>query len=742
MVQDFSSRYPLLAGHGNFGSVDDDPPAAMRYTETRLASISHDALLREIGVATVDFIGNFDNSQQEPVVLPAQLPFLLLNGSSGIAVGMATNIPPHNLGELIDGLIALIDHPDLSHEELLQLIPGPDFPTGGEIIGTEGVRDAYLTGRGSIPLRGVAQFEEIQPGRGRHRRPAIVVTELPYQVNKAAWIEKMADLVNQGRIEGILDIRDESDREGMRVVIELKREASPQRILSKLYKLTPLQVNFGAIMLALADSQPRQMSLRELLQHFLNFREQTLTRQYTHELGETEEKIHIREGLLSALEHLDEVIDILRHAPDGTTAKVMFQERFGFSDRQSNAILSMPLRRLTGLERQNLQNEFNELNQRREELRQLLTNHREFLKALKKELRVLRKKFVDPRRTRIQTEAERDKESTALAEAIAEAEQAEEEVILEFTQRGYVRRFTPKAFERQQAKQENQLSETLAESEDITLQVEVVNTRQELLVLTQSGKAYTIWVNDIPLTQRQSKGTPLISLLPQAFQNDPEPLTAQFVLPDPAEALDLVLVTQQGRIKRLPLTEFANLTGRGLTALKLKDDELIHALLAETGDQLVLATSGGRVLRFELNDEQLPVQSRTAQGQIALRLSKQEQLIGCLSLNADEHFLLISTQGYVKRMPVKALRLANRGDLGLQAMQFANKTDSLASVMLALPGMEIIVLTSTERAAKVLIDTIPVANKDSTGDRLFKLNRGEKIAGVAIASFGEEEHEG
>ncbi|NJN88833.1 MAG: DNA topoisomerase IV, partial [Leptolyngbyaceae cyanobacterium SL_7_1] len=321
MVQDFSSRYPLLAGHGNFGSVDDDPPAAMRYTETRLALIGNEALLDEIGTATVDFVGNFDNSQQEPTVLPAQLPFLLLNGSSGIAVGMATNIPPHNLNEVVDGLIALIDNPELTDAQLFTLIPGPDFPTGGEIIDTNGVYEAYTTGRGSIPVRGIAQFEEIQPGRGRHRRPAIVVTELPYQVNKAGWIEKMADLVNQGRIEGILDIRDESDRDGMRVVIELKREVSPQRILNQLYKLTPLQMNFGAILLALAEGQPRQMSLRELLQQFLQFREQTLTRQYTHELQQIENRIHVLDALLTALEYLDDIIDILRNAADGSAAK-------------------------------------------------------------------------------------------------------------------------------------------------------------------------------------------------------------------------------------------------------------------------------------------------------------------------------------------------------------------------------------------------------------------------------------
>ncbi|HAX77650.1 MAG TPA: DNA topoisomerase IV, partial [Cyanobacteria bacterium UBA11372] len=325
MVQDFSCRYPLLGGHGNFGSVDDDPPAAMRYTETRLAAISHEAMLSEIGEATVDFISNFDNSQQEPSVLPAQLPFLLLNGCAGIAVGMATNVPPHNLGELIDGLIALIDNPELPFEKLLELIPGPDFPTGGEIVGTEGIREAYSTGKGSITVRGVVKIEEIQGSRGRHKRQAIVVTELPFQVNKAGWIEKVAELVNQGRVEGIADLRDESDRDGMRVVIELKREVNPQDVLEQLYKQTALSSNFGTIILALVDGQPRQLSLQQVLQEFLSFREQTLTRQYTHELEQTQRRRHLVEALLTALSQLDAVIDILRNAPDGSTAKLTLQ---------------------------------------------------------------------------------------------------------------------------------------------------------------------------------------------------------------------------------------------------------------------------------------------------------------------------------------------------------------------------------------------------------------------------------
>jgi DNA gyrase subunit A len=401
LVQDFSSRYPLLAGHGNFGSVDNDPPAAMRYTETRLASIGDEALLSEIGESTVDFTDNFDSSQQEPVVLPAQLPVLLLNGCSGIAVGMATNIPPHNLGEIVDGLIALIDSPDLADEKLWKLIPGPDFPTGGEIVETTGIREAYSTGRGSIVVRGVTKVEEVQGGRGRHKRQAIVVTELPYQVNKAGWIEKMAELVNQGRLEGIADLRDESDREGMRVVVELKRDIQPRDVLKQLYKQTALESNFGAILLALVDGQPRQLTLRQLLEEFLRFREQTLTRLYSYQLEQDEQRLHIVEGLLASLSQLDTVIDILRNAPDGTTARTSLQNQLNISEVQADAILSMPLRRLTGLEQQKLQTEFDELTARIGQLQRLLNDRNELLKVLKKDLRSLKRKYADPRRTKI-----------------------------------------------------------------------------------------------------------------------------------------------------------------------------------------------------------------------------------------------------------------------------------------------------------------------------------------------------
>jgi len=721
LVQVFSSRYPLLQGHGNFGSVDNDPPAAMRYTETRLASLSHEAMLSEIGEATVDFIGNFDNSQQEPVVLPAQLPTLLLNGSSGIAVGMATNIPPHNLGEVVDALIALIDNPDLAPEKLLELIPGPDFPTGGEIIGSEGIREAYTSGRGSITLRGIAQIEEIQPGRGRQRRNAIVVTELPYQVNKAGWIEKMAELINQGRVEGIADIRDESDRDGMRVVIELKREVQPQAVLDTLYRLTPLQTNFGAIMLALVDGQPQQMPLRELLQQFLNFREQTLTRRFTHQLDQSQSRIQIVEGLLSALAHLDQVIDVLRHAPDGTTAKVTLQAQLTLSDRQVDAILAMPLRRLTGLEQQNLQTEFTELTNQIQELQKLLDNRRELLKALKKDLRALKRKYSDPRRTKIHSLVE-------VQPAIA-APEVDQEAVIEITHRGYIRRLKTTAAHLGNGRQAKKDSPSrVEEAKDMVVYSQKVQLPAHLLVFTANGKAYTLNLQDMPVANRRERGTPLVTLLPESAQA--EIIVAQFIRSSYPEDRMVILLTRQGRIKRVSLSEFAEMT-RGISAIKLKaGDQLQFVALATTVKEIVIATSTGRLLRFP--GEELPITGRATLGDQAIRLQKQETLVGLATLSPDGHLLLVSQQGYGKRIPLSVLRLAHRGDIGTHAVQLITKTDAVVAITEALANSEVSLLTDANRAVHLVVDQIPLWGKDGPGDRLLKVQRGEKIIALTL----------
>jgi DNA gyrase subunit A len=788
MAQDFSSRYPLLGGHGNFGSIDNDPPAAMRYTETRLSPMGHEAMLGNISEAIVDFTDNFDNSQQEPTVLPAQLPFLLLEGCSGIAVGMATNIPPHNLGEIIDGSIALIDNPELPDEELWQIIPGPDFPTGGEIIDNQGIEDAYRTGRGTIPVRGIARVEKLYRKTGRRReRTAIVVTELPYQVNKAAWIEKIAELVNLGRLEGISDLRDESDRNGMRVVIELKRDTTPQSVLAELYQHTALQSNFGAILLALVDNKPCQLSLRQMLQAFLDFREATLTRQYRHDLGEAERRLHLVAGLLAALENLDAVIDILRHAPDGTAAKRRFQEELDLSEAQADAILAMPLRRLTGLERQKLQAESQELQERIAQLRGLLEERRELLKVLKKDLRTLKRKFGDERRTRIRKVGGRSQEAGARRqeaegrrqeagsrsqeagarrqepggrsqeagarrqepggrkqeaggrkqEAIDNTDQSKiqnpkskiqnpppspqlqlftpqpppEGAILEITHRGYIHWQPAATTER-------------SEAGDAIYRARV-GKQEQLIAIADNGKAYPIPLSEIPPAGVQL--TQLGELLPNSAQERENRIISQFFLPETPQ--DLILLTQQGRIKRLSYAEFAEpLSRRGISFIKLKEgDGLSHVCWGQEGQELAIATSGGRVLRVSLTDEQLPQMGRTAQGEKALRLRYGESLAGCVALNPQDNLLLASQLGYVKRLPLSALRLAKLGDIGTQALQFSSQEDHLAGIALAVAKGTATLVTNRERTLSLSVDSVNLWGKDGMGELLALLKAGEMV---------------
>ncbi|MEN9202628.1 MAG: DNA topoisomerase (ATP-hydrolyzing) [Thermostichus sp. DG_1_6_bins_120] len=714
MVQEFSSRYPLVAGHGNFGSVDDDPPAAMRYTECRLAQLSHTALLEQVGEESVDFMPNFDGSQAEPTVLPARLPILLLNGSSGIAVGMATNIPPHNLGELVDGLLALIDHPDLEAEQLLQWIPGPDFPTGGQIVDSQGIREAYLNGRGSISMRGVARFEEIQPGKGRHRRPALIITEFPYQVNKAAWIEKVAELVSQDRITGIADLRDESDRSGIRVVVELKREANPQEVLQQLYKLTPLQTNFGVILLALVNGEPQQLTLKQILQHFLQFREATLNRIFRAELQRVVGKAAEVEGMLLALADLDGVIQLLRQAPDGTTAKEQLQARLSCTSQQADTILAMPLRRLTGLEQERLRQEQQQLQARIEELQGLLADRRKLLNYLKKELRHLKKTFADPRRTQIVSAEQLEGE---LAQIPTGEEREDSSFLLQLTRKGYVRRLPiPGSRSRSNPTQRELGEDTLMELEEVTL-------HQEILVLTAPGRAFTVPIEGIPLSTGQSRGVPLLTLLPA-----PEPIIATFTLDPQQVDAALVLLTRQGRIKRVAVADFVGLTQRGSTAIKLKQgDELGWAALQDPSQQdwsLILATSGGRLLR--LDGEQVPLMGRVAIGQLALRLSRKEQIVGMTLLPPDGILVLASQAGYLKRLALKEITPMERGQVGVQAFQFVSRGDVLVGLVGLAPDPnrsgqpQIDLFTKSERIHSFLPEEIPLQNRSGGGSLVLK----------------------
>ncbi|MCA2743426.1 MAG: DNA topoisomerase 4 subunit A [Microcystis sp. M015S2] len=779
MVQDFSSRYPLLSGHGNFGSIDNDPPAAMRYTETRLAGIGDQAVLGGISEAIVNFSSNFDNSQQEPVVLPAQLPILILNGCSGIAVGMATNIPPHNLGEVVEGLIALIDNPDLSEEKLVEIIPGPDFPTGGEILDDTGIREAYRTGRGIIPVRGVAKTETIIiEGKRRRERTAIVVTELPFQVNKAAWIEKIAELVNLGKLEGIADIRDESNREGIRVVIELKRESQPQQVLAALYQQTALQTNFGAIILALVDNQPRQLSLKQVLQEFLRFRETTLTRQYGDELQQASDRLHLVEGLLLALQNIDRVVDILKNAPDGTTAKYRFQAELGISDAQADSILAMPLRRLTGLERQKLETEATELQTKIQQLETLLHNRQEFLKSLKKELRSLKKKFADSRRTKIRTgksgdrgqETEGKKQDSVVkkqetGDKRQETEGKKQDSVVKKQETGDKRQETEgKKQDSVVKKQENKVKKKsesentpslslftpqdppenailLLDAEDkiswttpeerapdrgLIIYQQAIEKRENFLVILDNAKAYPITTREVP---PQGNQPVLIDrLLTKTAQKESEAVLNQFFLTEPQKNQELLLLSQQGRIKRLPIDELEGVGSRGLSLMKLKeDDRLYGAIFTHEGLDLAIATSSGRVLRYPVREELLPMMSKSAQGLAILRLRYGEHLAGCVSLPHRENLLLISGLGYGKRLAIENLRLSQLGDLGSPALQFVNKQDSLAAMVAAQAGSIVLLSTNQNRKLPLEVETVTVTGKDGTGSQLVKLNPAEKI---------------
>ena len=742
LVQSFSTRYPLLDGHGNFGSVDNDPPAAMRYTETRLAPVAHEAMLTEIGEATVNFSDNFDNSQTEPVVLPVQLPILLLNGCSGIAVGMATNIPPHNLGEVVDGLIALIDRPNITDEKLWELVPGPDFPTGGEIVEVQGIHDAYRTGRGIIKMRGIAQIEKIATGKKRRKeKKALVITELPYQVNKAGWIEKVAALVNQGRIEGISDIRDESDRSGMRVVIELKKDTTPQKVLHQLYRQTALQSNFGTIMLALVDNKPVQLPLRNILEEFLKFREDTLRRQYGHELEQASQRLHLVEGLLIALNEIDAVIEILRHAPDGTTAKLRLQDELDFSPTQGDSILAMPMRRLTGLEKQKLETELADLNERISELNNVLEERHELMKSLKKELRSLKRKFSDERRTRIinvkvsedlpqtttqkksQNKQKYPKKDPALTVSPALTFERSPKANLKVTSSGHVYLTNPDT--------ETETTHTnLKSGQDFLLHQEPVGDRDKLIVVTDSGKAYPVPIEEVP-SSLETTELPALELLSAAAQRDAKGTVAHFFLPENHHNLDLVMLTDKGIIKRLDAKELDNLGNRGLVLIKLKEkDVLKYFCFTNEEQEMAIATTGGRILRLPIDDMQIPLMGRNAQGSRVMRLRIKESLVGCCNVQPNDSLAVITQLGLGKRISVNSLRLGNRGDIGTQAIQFTTKEDTLAGIISTTGRKNIVLTTSIDRRLVLPVASLVKTEKNSSGESIGKLKANEIITGV------------
>ena len=811
LVQDFSSRYPLLAGHGNFGSVDNDPAAAMRYTECRLAAIGNEALLSEIEEDVVDFVDNFDGSEQEPAVLPAQLPMLLLNGSTGIAVGMATNIPPHNLSEVVDGAIALIDNPNLPDEQLLSLIPAPDFPTGGIIMNEDGVREAYLTGRGSVTIRGVAAVEQFGgKGTGKRQKQAIIVTELPYQVNKSAWIEKIAELVNNGKIEGISDIRDESDRAGMRVVIELKKDIAPEVIIDQLYRQTALQSNFGVILLALKGSQPKQMSLRELLQEFLSFREETLAKRFRYELKKAQEKSHLLEGLVLVLQDIDRLIRILRFANNSALAKTDLQTEFALSETQAEAILSMPLRRITAIEQQKIREELETLQQQVSRLERLLGDRRELMKFLKKELRDHKKRHSDQRRTHLawllqgnqqrsdvpdideleppratsksskSKNADKNTESDRQIQQTLDTGNVTENVTEKTTEKVSDRKSTksttnkqPKPVEVPLISLTTELNIPIAEPQDITVQlthkgyikslepnsraaqsadlgddvtIASYDTRsdREMVVMTSSGRAFPLALANVPIIKGKGRATPLITLLPDSTDR----IVSQFVWEKNPESTEgLVLLSSQGKIKRSPLAEFADMTARGLIAAKFKeDDALFWADIVGLEQELAIATSAGRILRLKADETQIPTVGRTAAGNIALRLGSSETQIGVsvldLQNNPNSELILITAEGFAKRIAAANIRSAVRGAIGSQCFKFQSRADRLVSMTaIAKPRLDLPVtfLIGQDndiglRTVQMPLGAIPLELPNSQGRSIFAgesdLVRSEKVIRV------------
>ena len=722
LVQTFGCRHPLLDGHGNFGSVDDDPPAAMRYTETRLAPISHQGMREEIGNDTVDFAPNFDGSQQEPTVLPAQLPFLLLNGCTGIAVGMATSIPPHNLGEVVDALVALTRNPELSDEKLLELIPGPDFPSGGVVLTGSGVRDTYLNGRGSIPMRGVAHIEEVQPGKGRHKRNAVVITELPYQLSKAGWIEKLAEQVNDGKVAGIADIRDESDREGMRVVVELRRDANPEQVLEELHKRTSLQCNFGSILLALVNGQPLQLSLRQLLQQFLEYRELTMVRRTRYALRRCEERLEVVEGLIKALDALADVIQMIQDARDAATARASLQVRLDLSERQADAVLAMPLRRLTGLEQESLRQELDDLREEQGRLRHLLEDRSTMLDTLVSELTQLRKRYATPRRTRLQEggddlvaqRAAAQRPNTEMQRQQALATISSDHSLL-LQNDGQLRIASPQMLGRLHLQEPVPFGEHGA-SARLILPVQPV---PQLLAFTSGGRVAALrWE-----FAAQQPGA-LDKFLPDSVTGQTERVVDVILLPPSEEDFSVGLLSSDGRFKRLAGTDLRDLSGRATSVLKLKDGvQLERAVLCRSSEDLAVASSTGRMLRLPIDERTVPLMGRTAQGPVLMRLLPGESIVGAAASDAAGDLLLVSHQGQLKRLAMGSLRRCQRGDLGEIGLRFNERSDQLVDLRTT---TAVVAITTNGGSLRVQTSCLDVEDGRGAGSQL-ELPNGQAV---------------
>jgi DNA gyrase subunit A len=756
MAQDFSMRSPLINGHGNFGSVDNDPPAAMRYTECRLQALTSLSLLQDIESETVDFIDNFDGSQQEPTVLPSRIPQLLLNGSSGIAVGMATNIPPHNLGELIDGLVALIHNTEITDLELMEYIPGPDFPTGAQVLGTAAIREAYTTGRGSITMRGVATIETVEQ-RGRPDREAIIITELPYQTNKAALIEKIADMVNEKRLEGIADIRDESDRDGMRIVIELKRDAYPRVVLNNLYKQTPLQANFGANMLALVNGKPEILNLKRFLEVFLDFRVESITRRTRYELRKAEARDHLLQGLLIALSQLDAIIVLIRHAPDAPTAKAELITNYGLSEVQADAILQMQLRRLTALEADKIRQEHADLQTQITDLQDILARRERILEIIETEVTQLKTSFATPRRTVI-LPGEGDIDERDLI--------ANEKAIILVTEQGYIKRMPVNTFEAQSRATRGKAAAKVKDDDTIEHFLTCCD-HDSVLFFSDRGVVYCLKAYQIPVGSRTSRGTPIVQMLPIPKE---EKITSIVPVDEFSSEEYLVMLTKGGNIKKTELAAFSNIRANGLIAISLEEgDQLRWVRRARVEDSILVGSRQGMAIHFRCTHEQLRPLGRATRGVRAMKLKNGDELVGMDilpaaildTLNTEETadidnadidnqeeslevpsngiigpwVLVITMGGYGKRVPVAQFRLQNRAGQGLMATKFKNRKikDQLATLRIVNnDNDEIMMVTNRGIIIRQAVNAISIQSRSATGVRVQRLDEDDAINGVAI----------
>jgi DNA gyrase subunit A len=721
LAQDFSTRYMLADGQGNFGSVDGDEPAAQRYTEVRMSRIAQE-MLREIEKETVDFGPNYDNELQEPLVLPSRIPNLLINGSSGIAVGMATNIPPHNLREVVDGLTAMIDNPQITASELMTYIKGPDYPTGGSIIGLAGIRQAYETGRGSIVTRGTAEIENIDHGKTR-----ITVTEIPYMVNKARLIEKIAELAREKKIDGITSLLDASDRNGMRILIEVRRDVNPQVVLNNLYKHTQLQESFGVIMLALVGGAPQVLSLKEILRHYLDHQQDVIVRRTKHDMKRAEERLHIVEGLRIAIDYIDEVIRLIRASRDEKAAQEALIARFGLSERQAKAIVDMRLGRLSGLEREKLEAEYDQLIQRIAYLRSILADEYLVLKIIKDELKEIRQKYGDARLTQIL----QDENELSMEDLIPD-----EEVCITITHGGYIKRQPITTFRNQKRGGRGVSSMTTKEA-DFVEHLFTTTNHNYLLFFTNRGKVYRTKVYDVPEAGRTAKGTAIVNLL---YINGEDKITAVIPVKSFNENQYLVTVTRAGIVKKSPLIEYNTSRKDGIIALNLDDeDELIGVKLTEGEDELIMATHYGMVIRISEGD--IRSLGRVSRGVRGIALGVGDQVVAVENITAGKELLAITEKGFGKRTDLAEFRIQGRAGKGLIGIRCTAKNGMVAGVTAISPGDEIMIITKDGIMIRIFTDDIRSIGRATQGVKVMHLGENDQVQAIAKVVVKDDEEE-